>query len=222
MRTHSAVHPAHALTLRTGMAVALVFTLQLPLRAQHRAPNVALASLGASAEASSQFDPVLSPANAINGTWHTWASSWSSGHGMPQWLTVTLKQPQTVQAVRIHADERPELRFELRDYTVDVRPPGTAEWRTVARVTGNTAAHRLDAFPPVQAEAVRLTVTATGGGDDVVRMNEIEVFGLGELPETQTAFAVGAIDGQYSEFAIAGDYAQFAERFPDDVTVDLA
>jgi len=204
------------------MAVALVFTLQLPLRAQHRAPNVALASLGASAEASSQFDPVLSPANAINGTWHTWASSWSSGHGMPQWLTVTLKQPQTVQAVRIHADERPELRFELRDYTVDVRPPGTAEWRTVARVTGNTAAHRLDAFPPVQAEAVRLTVTATGGGDDVVRMNEIEVFGLGELPETQTAFAVGAIDGQYSEFAIAGDYAQFAERFPDDVTVDLA
>jgi len=220
MRSRCATH--NALALRTGVVTALALALMTPLRAQDPAANVALASEGASAEASSLFDPVFTAANAINGDWHTWASSWSSGHGLPQWLTVTFKQPRTIQAVRIHGDERPELRFEFRDYSVDIRLPGTTEWRTVIRVAGNSDAHRLDAFAPVEAEAVRLTVTATGGGDDVVRVNELEVFGPGRLPETRTAFAIGAVDGQYGEFAIAGDFPQYPARFPDDVTVDLA
>ena len=62
----------------------------------------------------------------------------------------------------------------VRDYTIAVRKPGSANLTEVASVTGNYLRLRRHRFAPVEAEAVRVTVKATNG-DDAARIFEIRV-----------------------------------------------
>jgi len=63
----------------------------------------------------------------------------------------------------------------VRDYTVSVRKPG-GSWSEIVSVTGNFLRLRRHRFTPVEAEAVRVTVKATNGGDSA-RIFEVRCYG---------------------------------------------
>jgi hypothetical protein len=63
----------------------------------------------------------------------------------------------------------------VRDYTVSYRASATSAWVDLATVTGNYQRLRRHQFAPVQAQAVRLHVTATHG-DGCARVFEIRCY----------------------------------------------
>jgi len=63
----------------------------------------------------------------------------------------------------------------VRDYTVSVRKAG-GSWSEVVSVTGNFLRLRRHRFAPVEAEALRVTVKATNGGD-TARVFEVRCYG---------------------------------------------
>ncbi|MDP2976632.1 MAG: FAD-dependent oxidoreductase [Anaerolineales bacterium] len=63
----------------------------------------------------------------------------------------------------------------VRDYTVSVRRPGGG-WSEIVSVTGNFLRLRRHRFTLVEAEAVRVTVKATNGGD-TARIFEVRCYG---------------------------------------------
>jgi hypothetical protein len=55
----------------------------------------------------------------------------------------------------------------VRDYAVQVRKPGAADWTTVETVKGNHQRLRRHKWPETEIEALRVHVTATNGADSV-------------------------------------------------------
>ncbi len=53
----------------------------------------------------------------------------------------------------------------VRDYSVQIRKPGSSEWATVETVKGNHQRLRRHKWPATEIEAVRVHVTATNGSD---------------------------------------------------------
>ncbi len=120
--------------------------------------DVALASAGASATASSG-----DASGAIAGT--TTGSGWTSGFGdsTPS-LTVTLPRPATVNRVVVDTQSLGSTAPGVRDYTIAVEA-ASGGWTQVASVTGQFRYHvEQVAFAPVEAAAVRITVTEVNFG----------------------------------------------------------
>ena len=63
-----------------------------------------------------------------------------------------------------------------RDYTVSARRPGRTEYETLAAVSANHQRLRRHRFEPVEAEALRIHITATNG-DDYARVFEVRCYG---------------------------------------------
>lgn len=103
---------------------------------------------------------------------------------LPQTLTLKLKRPSRVSEIRITFDNNlgrgvrntpplfvaPEL---ARDYDVDALVRG--RWKGLVSVKGNRARHRVHAFSPVRAEAVRLRILATNGAPEA-RVYEVRLY----------------------------------------------
>jgi hypothetical protein len=125
-------------------------------------------------------------ANVINGSARTWAGKsnlWASDprQPLPQWLTLELAAPSTVNAAYLTFDTNLAPRLPgpgkapetVRDYTLSVRHGEV--WQEVATVRGNFQRHNIVRFEPVLATAVRLTVLATNGGASA-RIFEVRLY----------------------------------------------
>ncbi len=120
--------------------------------------DVALASAGATAAASSG-----DASGAIAGT--TTGAGWTSAYGdsTPS-LTVTLPSPTTVNRVMVDTQSLGSTAPGVRDYTIAVDEP-SGGWTQVASVTGQFRYHVDEVvFAPVEATAVRITVTEVNFG----------------------------------------------------------
>lgn len=132
--------------------------------------NVALASLGTLAEASSEEG--TSPAvGAIDGD-NTGGSAWRSGEAnvLPQTLAVSLASPATINRVAIWS-------YSPRGYDIEALMPD-GSWRTLATVRDETYRRfRTLTFDPVQTDTVRMTVVDSH--TPKVEIAEIELYGTG-------------------------------------------
>ncbi|MBZ2195014.1 DUF4127 family protein [Occultella gossypii] len=147
------------LTPRVGSAASAASTVGAAWR------NVALASSGASAQASGQWNQYAAD-RAIDGNTASTASRWISPAGLPQWLEVTFAGPEPVDTVGLHQYNG----YLLSDYTISALVDGA--WVEVASATGNTEVTPVHDFGTVVAMAVRLEVTGTRDGQ--VRLYELE------------------------------------------------
>jgi hypothetical protein len=139
-----------------------------------RSPGAAIANCG--------------PENIINGysriadaEHYMWVSNPEAE--MPQWIELIFDEPQSVNSLYLTFDTDmngpPMLSCQarvpqcVRDYQVSCR---TSEgWIPVAEVNGNFLRHRRHHFRTLEADRIRLTVTATNG-DPSARVFEIRAY----------------------------------------------
>jgi hypothetical protein len=132
-------------------------------------------------------------ANVIDGHVRGGAHQWVAKMEGEPWIELSWPAPQKISEVQLTFDTafgrmltlsaqasvnkemirgaQPET---VRDYTVSVRKPGGG-WSEVVSVTGNFLRLRRHRFTPVEAEAVRVTVKATNGGD-TARIFEVRCY----------------------------------------------
>jgi len=129
--------------------------------------NWALPAMGATASASSEKVPGYAAASALSDD--VSGANWARDGGwnddtvseVPDWLQVNLGRARTV--TRIVVVTHPDAAiYGIRDYDVACRV--NSQWRTVARVRGNSSAATEHALAPVTTDAVRVTVLATNDG----------------------------------------------------------
>ena len=132
--------------------------------------NVALASLGTLAEASSE-EGTAPAIGALDGN-NAGGSAWRSAEAnvLPQTLTVSLASPATVDRVAIWG-------YSPRGYDLEaLLPDGT--WRSLATVRDESYRRfRAIAFEPVQTDTVRLTIVDSH--TPKVAIAEIELYSAG-------------------------------------------
>jgi hypothetical protein len=123
---------------------------------------------------------------------HHWAARMRDG-GV--WLELSWDQARRIREVQITFDSGFERELTLtasdsinrgiiraaqpetaRDYAVTARRPGKTEHETLAAVTANHQRLRRHRFEPVEAEALRIHITATNG-DDYARVFEVRCYG---------------------------------------------
>ena len=113
---------------------------------------------------------------------YMWVSD--PGQALPQWIEVALDKPQTVSSVFLTFDtdmnnppaaaaNPPRVPQCVRDYQVACRTP--EGWMPVAEVSDNILRHRIHRFRPLEADRVRLIVTATNGAPSA-RVFEIRLY----------------------------------------------
>lgn len=106
---------------------------------------------------------------------YMWISEAADGTG---WVQLDFKEPFLVSRYVVRHAEAAGLDPGLnsRNYTVETSLDGQS-WTTVGTHTGNIAPVTDAAITPVEARYVRVSVT-NGGTDGIVRIGDIEVYGL--------------------------------------------
>jgi hypothetical protein len=111
------------------------------------------------------------------------------------WLELAWKAPQKLTEVQLTFDTGFERELTLtasdginngiiraaqpetvRDYALLYRKPGTKEWVELVKVEGNHERLRRHRFAPVEAEALRVRITATNG-QKLARLFEVRCYG---------------------------------------------
>ncbi|MFH1021950.1 MAG: FAD-dependent oxidoreductase [Planctomycetota bacterium] len=121
----------------------------------------------------------FAPANVVNGFSRPYGrpNVWRSRpirEGCPEWVELAWDSPVRIGSVQIVFNtgldakvqntlpqEAEWMREVVRDYTLSLRANGA--WRDMVRVTDNYRRLRRHGWEPVEAEALRITVEATGG-----------------------------------------------------------
>jgi len=113
-------------------------------------------------------------ANGSPSDGYMWVSKSTDGTG---WVQLDFKEPYQISRYVVRHAEAGGLEPELnsRDFTVEVSLDGET-WTTVGTHTDNTDAVTDAAITPVEAQYVRINVTA-GGSDGIVRIGDIEIYG---------------------------------------------
>lgn len=134
-------------------------------------------SLNKPTEASSFVNPNEAPEFAVDGdSSKKWCAVGTDKHN----ITIDLGEVKQIAEVAIsHAEEggeSPDMNTE--EYMVEVSEDGT-NFTEVVNVSKNSLGKTIDAFKPINARFVKLTVLKpTQGSDSAARIYEIEVFGL--------------------------------------------
>jgi glucose/arabinose dehydrogenase len=162
--------------------------------------NVALASLGGVASASSAFNAGFAPAGANDG--ETAGADWGENGGWndgtagvwPDWLQVTFGGAKTINRVVVttvqdnYASPSPPndaMTFSQWGVTgFQVQTWTGAAWVTQATVTGNNRVRRTVTFAPVTTDRVRVLVTAAL--NSYSRIVELEAWTPGPTSTTTT------------------------------------
>lgn len=154
--------------------------------------NVALASSGAVADASSEYGAgTYSATKANDGYRHTqgsflgWNSNAAPSGGSPEWLRVTFAESKTISQIdaiflkdAINYSSEPTLSevttlygvtdFKLQYWTGSV-------WTDIVAVAGNTNVWKQFVFPPISTTSIRILITGAQGG--YARVIELEAWG---------------------------------------------
>jgi hypothetical protein len=159
-----------------------------------RCANIALASRGTEAYASSEYGPDYRAANAIAGRYLIREKDkWNSkAHITPHYLRLDFGEQETFDTVVIrHEGSLPILdayRFNTADYRIQRSARPWGPWRDVAApVRGNTDNVTFHAFEPVEARYLRLLIETgeQGGANAYGRIVELEVYRSGDDPSGQ-------------------------------------
>lgn len=126
------------------------------------------------------------PHNVVNGVGRPdkAANLWISdpAQDMPQALTLTLEQPQSISSVELVFDtDLSQCIWQIpmpcahcvRDYTVEIH--AASEWKTVADEKGNFMRKRIHRFQETTADQVRITITATNGSQ-TAHVYEVRIY----------------------------------------------
>jgi hypothetical protein len=153
--------------------------------------NVALASSGATASASSQFSASFPAAAAIDGdekglNWSAeggWADGTSDSY--PDWLEVDFPAAKTLDHVIVFTLQdnwqSPSAPTDTMTFTqygiVDFSVQGWdgTQWVTLGSVTGNNLVKRTISFPAFTTSKIRVNVTSSLS--DLSRITEVEAYG---------------------------------------------
>ena len=153
--------------------------------------NVALASNGATASASSYYNSGYGPGGAINGDRS--GANWGSGGGwnnanynnFPEWLQVNFNGPKSLTQVIVYsvqdiywAPSEPTDTMVFHNYGVvnfAVQAWDGSGWVTLATVTGNNLVKRTISFGAYTTDRIRINITAAADGYS--RLTEVEAFG---------------------------------------------
>ncbi len=159
--------------------------------------NVALASNGATATASSSYYAAgyQPPAaidgrrsGAIRGQLGTWEDA--SG-GAPDWFQVTFAAPSTIDRVNVFSiqerhtapvEPTPTLTSYLAAENFDVQYWNGTAWVVVpgGQVVGNRLVWKQVSFAPITTSAIRIVVTKVAGG--ITRLTEVEALAVATPP----------------------------------------
>lgn len=148
--------------------------------------------------ASSSHD-LSRPGNVIDGEVRDMGGEWKHRWGVKlgeeeAWLQLDWHQPQRLARIQFTFDTgfhreltlsasagvnqkmiraaQPET---VRDYTVSWQPAAGSPWRELLRVTGNHQRLVRHSFSPIEAVALRLTITATNG-EALARVYEVRAY----------------------------------------------
>jgi hypothetical protein len=168
--------------------------------AEATSTNVALASLGGVATASSSFSASFAPAGANDG--EAAGADWGDGGGWndatpgawPDWLQVAFATAQTINRVVVttvqdnYASPSPPTdamtftQYGITAFRVEGWT-GTA-WTTLATVAGNNLVKRTVTFAPFTTDRIRVLVT--GALASYSRITEVEAWTAGPAPTSTT------------------------------------
>jgi len=193
--------------------------------------NVAAASMGATATASSSFDPAYGAEKAIDGRWSVrdpdpilgapekWNSAETSG---PHWLTVDFGQVRAIQRVVIrHEGVLGAFKKETCDNTADFQIQGSERadgpWADlVPPVVGNAASLTVHRFEPKPMRFLRLLITkGTQADNHCARIYEVQAFARAERPGRRLVFvAPKVMPFGYRTFYVAQDESAQQDAAP--------
>ncbi len=152
--------------------------------------NVALATNGATATASSTYTTDYAAraaidgrrSGAIRGQLGTWEDA---GALLPDWFQVTFAAPSSIDQVNIFSmqvawaapvEPTPTLTSGLAAENFDIQYWNGADWVVVpgGQVVGNTLVWKQVSFAPITTSALRIAVTKVAGG--ITRLTEVEAW----------------------------------------------
>ena len=166
-------------------------------------PNVALASAGATATASSTTSDLYPPSSLINGD--RAGLNWGNGGGwkdadinmFPDWVQIDFNGPKTINRVVVYSlQDVPGTPVEPTDSLTFANYGATAftvqgwsgsAWITLATVTGNNLVKRTVTFSPFTTQRIRVQIDAALSGWS--RLTEIEAFGIDAAAAPNVALA---------------------------------
>jgi len=177
--------------------------------------NVASAAMGATAIASSAYNPQVDASKAIDGKWAEQdADKWASiGGPGPHILTMDFGQPRSIHRVVIRHEGclgvfQAETRFNTSDFRLEGAEGADGPWRElVAPVTGNAASLTRHPFPETTVRFVRLTVTkgTQAGGDNGARIYEIQAFAAAKPAGRKLLFVANDVPAMgYKTWSLVG------------------
>ena len=155
-------------------------TLTQAMNAPFDGTNVALASNGGVASASSTYSEGFSPIGVNDGsrsgaTWGAYAGWNDATSGtFPDWLQINFNGTKTIDHVVVYSvqddfqhpveptDTMTFTRYGLTSF--DVQAWNGTNWVTLASVTGNNLIKRTVSFPAYATDRIRINVTATADG----------------------------------------------------------
>lgn len=175
-----------------------------------REVNVALATMGATASASSVHSEAYSALHAIDGQWfvkdpdrnharsHKWNAEDSKG---PHWLMVDLGQSRTVHRVVIKHEgvlgiHDEGTRFVTVAYRLQHAAAASGPWVDVcAPVTDNQSVLTSHAFTPQAMRYLRLQIDKGARADNTARIYEIEAYADLRPEKPEVVFVADAVPG---------------------------
>lgn len=177
--------------------------------------NVALATEGSTASASSTAVGDYDPAWTINGDsdadrFGYNGGGWQSGAAptvdAPQTLTVTLGSTTSIDQIEIWQPSTDTINPStsgLKNYLLEYQDSQGA-WQQIKSVEKHVGAYKVHDFDAVEAQAFRISVTATYGTDNPVRITELRANqvnnGVGvdmyKYVKSSLAAATGPIDSR--------------------------
>lgn len=150
-----------------------------------RAPNVALASAGATVTASSTLGPEYPVASVIDGniSSHLWGQGggWADGTAgeFPDILEIDFGAERIIDRIGLYTVNSllyPAEQYGVRDLEVEYWDSLQSAWVSLFTVEGNTGEYISRTFDPVTTSKVRINITASNDGQNS-RIVEVQVFG---------------------------------------------
>ena len=118
----------------------------------------------------------LSPENVIDG-WNRAVSgrpnSWAPDTTKPgpHWLELGFPEPVRIGAVHVSFQQ-----FGMHAAAYDLLVPDGGGWRAIAEVRGNVQRRRVDSFPAVKTDRLRLQLRGTDAEIDQARICEVRIY----------------------------------------------
>jgi hypothetical protein len=163
-----------------------------------RGGNIARASWGARATASSTLSPNYGATYAIDGDRTSQYYGWGSPSGSawhtattvsptnPQWLEIEFDTERTIQEIAVttlrddytsSVEPTPSLTFSnygIQDFKVSYWNPFWGGWSDIASVTNNNLVHRRFTFAPLTTRKIRIQITKAADG--YAKLVEVEAY----------------------------------------------